>query len=205
MASSDGTPRKQPRRRQSKEIVEAIREATRRILTQDGLDGLTTNRIADVAGVSVGSVYQYFPDKQAVIAELSREVERRALELVRERLARLAPDDVDGLVTTLIDVLFDAEFGEWQLRRAVQLEVPPKWTRGTAREVDGAVHAEVSAFLARNADALRPGLDPSLAAFLLLRAGEHVVEAAIADAPELFERDVLGRELKLMALRYLYP
>ena len=88
---------------------------------------------------------------------------------------------------------------------AIPLEVPPRWVRETSREVDTAVHEMTAAFLARNAAALRPDLDPNLAAFVLLRAGERVVESAVADAPDLFDREVLAKELLTMSLRYLYP
>ena len=51
-------------------MVEAILTAAARVFVEDGLDGATTNRIAEVAGVSVGSLYQYFPNKQALASAL---------------------------------------------------------------------------------------------------------------------------------------
>jgi AcrR family transcriptional regulator len=71
-------PRKRPRQRRSEATVDAILEAAARILESDGLDALTTNAVADRAGVSVGSLYQYFPGKTALLAELIRR-ERGAL------------------------------------------------------------------------------------------------------------------------------
>lgn len=52
--------------------MEAILEATTRILRQDGLAAVNTNRVAELAGVSVGSLYQYFPSREAILAELVR-------------------------------------------------------------------------------------------------------------------------------------
>jgi AcrR family transcriptional regulator len=59
------TPRKLPQQDRSKVTVDAILTATAHILTQEGYDRTTTNRIAELAGVSIGSLYQYFPSKEA--------------------------------------------------------------------------------------------------------------------------------------------
>jgi AcrR family transcriptional regulator len=63
-------PRKQPLQARSRETYAAILEATARILEAEGLEAANTNAIAERAGVSVGSLYQYFPDKAAIFAEL---------------------------------------------------------------------------------------------------------------------------------------
>ena len=63
-------PRKAPRQARSLETVRVIVEAAARILEADGLDGFSTNAVAERAGVSVGSLYQYFPRKEALIGAL---------------------------------------------------------------------------------------------------------------------------------------
>jgi AcrR family transcriptional regulator len=63
-------PRKQPRQARARVTRDAILVGAERLLGREGPEALTTNRIADEAGVSVGSVYQYFPNKQAIIAAL---------------------------------------------------------------------------------------------------------------------------------------
>lgn len=72
MTLSPPKPRKSPRQRRSVDTVETIVEAAVRILRRDGYAGLTTRRVAEVAGVSVGSLYQYFPNRQAIVADLVR-------------------------------------------------------------------------------------------------------------------------------------
>ncbi len=59
------TPRKLPKQERSQATVEAILTATTHILTEEGYNKLTTNRVAELAGVSIGSLYQYFPNKEA--------------------------------------------------------------------------------------------------------------------------------------------
>jgi AcrR family transcriptional regulator len=71
-ARSATSPRKRPRQERSRETVRAILEAAARVFEAEGLDGATTDRIAARAGVSVGSLYQYFPNKDALLAALGR-------------------------------------------------------------------------------------------------------------------------------------
>lgn len=80
--------RKTPRQRRSQATVEAIVEAAARILETAGPAGFNTNAVARLAGVSVGSLYQYFPGKQALIAELSRRNAEAALAGLAEAAAR---------------------------------------------------------------------------------------------------------------------
>ena len=76
--SNRAEPRKQPRQARSSATVDAVVEATARIVESLGLDMLTTNRVAEMAGVSIGSLYQYFPSKEALLVALIRR-EREAL------------------------------------------------------------------------------------------------------------------------------
>ncbi|MGM3277110.1 TetR/AcrR family transcriptional regulator [Ralstonia sp. 24A2] len=65
-------PRKRPRQARSAATFEVILEASARIIESTGFDGFNTNAVADLAGVSIGSLYQYFPSKLALIVELIR-------------------------------------------------------------------------------------------------------------------------------------
>ena len=78
-------PRKLPRQERAQFTVDAILIATRKVLAEEGRERATTNRIAEVAGVSIGSLYQYFPNKEVLI-ELVRAVPGvRRVKTVRSR------------------------------------------------------------------------------------------------------------------------
>lgn len=62
--------RKKPQQERSRQMVETLIEATARVIAKKGLDGTTTPSIAEAAGVSVGSLYQYFDGKEALVAAL---------------------------------------------------------------------------------------------------------------------------------------
>ena len=82
--------RKKPAQQRSKETVRAILQAAARILARDGYEGTNVNRVADLAGVSVGSLYQYFPSKEALVAEVARDLAQRTVAVFQEGLVELA-------------------------------------------------------------------------------------------------------------------
>lgn len=85
-------PRKQPTQQRATETVDAIVTAVERVLHTHGAEGLTTNRIAEVAGVSVGTLYQYFPNKQALVGALQERVLQQMLDRLRAGLAEAGND-----------------------------------------------------------------------------------------------------------------
>ncbi|HAE49181.1 MAG TPA: TetR family transcriptional regulator, partial [Tistrella mobilis] len=74
------SPRKRPVQARSRATVETILDGAAHILIRDGFDRATTTRIAEAAGVGIGSLYQYFPSKEAVVAAL---IDRHAAALIR--------------------------------------------------------------------------------------------------------------------------
>ncbi|MBE1293645.1 MAG: TetR family transcriptional regulator [Rhodobacteraceae bacterium] len=72
-------PRKKPRQARAQATVDAILQASAHILVAQGFEGFNTNAVAERAGVSVGSLYQYFPNKEAIIAEMVRAKRTRLL------------------------------------------------------------------------------------------------------------------------------
>lgn len=78
--------RRQPTQARSRKMVEFIEQACERLLETEGADAITPRRLSDLAGVEVGSLYQYFPNVEAVIASVFR---RRALEFCRAQARRL--------------------------------------------------------------------------------------------------------------------
>ena len=78
--------RRTPQRARSEATVAAIFEATTRILRRGGRDALNTNRVAEVAGISVGTLYGYFPNKQAILLAMAREELNVAREHVQAAL-----------------------------------------------------------------------------------------------------------------------
>ncbi|MDH7803028.1 AcrR family transcriptional regulator [Rhizobium sp. AN70] len=106
IAKRKTTMRKEPRQERSKATVDAVIHAAARILSDHGWAGFTTNRVAETAGVSIGSLYQYFPDKISIVEA----VRHRHLEDCLTVMKRMAeqrnalPQFVEELVTGMIAV-----------------------------------------------------------------------------------------------------
>ncbi|MGU9981809.1 TetR/AcrR family transcriptional regulator [Phreatobacter sp. HK31-P] len=101
-------PRKTPRQTRSTATVEAIFEATVQVLLADGVGKLTTTRVAERAGVSVGTMYQYYPHKQALLFAIVERQFETMTSAMRVAAGRLAGKDVatvaDGLALAWLDV-----------------------------------------------------------------------------------------------------
>jgi AcrR family transcriptional regulator len=96
-------PRKQPRQARARHTVDAIIEASARILEADGHGGFTTNAVADLAGVSIGTLYQYFPDKDALMGALIfRETSRLVEEAETGRLIEAGDEALDALIRAAV-------------------------------------------------------------------------------------------------------
>jgi len=91
-----------PRQQRSGALVAAILQAAARILEQRGLTGFTTNSVAERAGVSVGSLYQYFPNKEALLAALSRAWRQELQQVLSIALAPQQDDDLSALLRRVI-------------------------------------------------------------------------------------------------------
>jgi AcrR family transcriptional regulator len=116
--------RRKPTQLRARQTVDAILQAVLRITKRAGSKGLTTNRIAEVAGVSIGSVYQYFPDKRAIFVALH---ERHIEEIERVLGAALvahAASSLEKLVRALVDGMVDAHAGDPELGELLSAEVP---------------------------------------------------------------------------------
>lgn len=117
MRPATAKPRKQPLQSRSKETFGAILEAAARILEAEGLEAANTNAIAARAGVSIGSLYQYFPDKAAIFAELIRQAETGLGDLLEKLLAHTAGQSLEDRLKLLVKAGVAQQMSRPQLGR----------------------------------------------------------------------------------------
>ena len=115
--------RRDPKQRRSRQTVEAVLDAVVRVLKRDGAAAVTTNRIAEVAGVSIGSVYQYFPDKRAIYTALHDRHSDEMSRLVERTLVEHAAASLATLLRALVEAMIEAHATDPALHELLR-EVP---------------------------------------------------------------------------------
>ena len=117
-------PRKIASQERSRATVDALVEATARILVKEGFDKASTNRIAEVAGTSVGSLYQYFPSKEALVAAVIERHQHEIMQTVRGELAEVLAQPLEKAVRKLVAVSVKAHRVDPKLHRVLAEQIP---------------------------------------------------------------------------------
>jgi AcrR family transcriptional regulator len=107
-SNNQSVSRRRPLQERARFKVELILEAATRLIDKDGLEALTTNRIAETAGISIGTLYQYFADKQAIIDKLGQLVLREVRDKLRNNLQEQTGRNPDEQARILIRTIFGA-------------------------------------------------------------------------------------------------
>jgi AcrR family transcriptional regulator len=139
--------RRQPKQRRARQTVEAVLEAVVRVLKREGIHAVTTNRIAEVAGVSIGSVYQYFPDKRAIFSALHQRHIQQIDRIVETTLVEHAASSMDEFVSAMVEAMIDAHKTDPELYELLMTEVPHRagGTQDFAVRLHGAFRLAISA------------------------------------------------------------
>lgn len=196
------TPRKRPRQARSKATVDTILEATTRVLVKQGFDSLSTNAVASAAGVSIGSLYQYFPNKEALVSALiDRHMEQMNLSILAE-LTRVAKLPVAEAARAVIELTIKAHAIDPELHRVLTEQVPRIGKLARLRELDEICHRMIAGLLAARKDELAIR-DPDLAAFILVSTIESIVHRAALLYPSRLRDPRLVDEATVLVTRYL--
>ena len=196
------TPRKRPRQDRSRATVDSILEATARVLVKRGFDGLTTNLVAEAAGVSIGSLYQYFPNKAALVGALIEKHVEDMTQLALSELTRVAQLPAREAIRSVIEAMIRAHAVQPELHRVLTEEVPRVGRMAKLREIEALTHRMVAGLLATRRAELAIE-DPDIAAFVLVSAIEAITHRATLFAPELLRDPRLVDETCAMVRRYL--
>ncbi|HEY1709763.1 MAG TPA: helix-turn-helix domain-containing protein [Rhizomicrobium sp.] len=179
------TARRAPKQARAKATIDAILEATAQILEKQGEKVFTTNHVAERAGVSIGSLYQYFPDKRAIL----REMAKRETDALREAASRMPAKDRDE---QYVHRLIGAFAGRPHLRRVV--------VKSLTADVADMPMEKIGADVDRAAHQLEPDFKLSrIDGYILSRAVIGIVRAAvIEDAPFLYKPEFAQALVRLM-------
>lgn len=195
-------PRKVPTQARAAATVDAILGATAKLLAREGYDHLSTNKVAAAAGVSVGSLYQYFPSKEALVAALVERHRTRVMGLVLDRIAAHADSSPEVAVRAIVRGIVEAHGADRALHRVLSEQIP-RIGKLKALMEDIEVHAAgaVRAWIERHPRRVRHK-DPAVAAFVVSHAVESVVHAGVLGDVDV-DPAVLEDEVVDLVLRYL--
>ena len=195
--------RKKPRQARAVATIEAILEAAAQILQKEGEEALTTAKVADRAGVSIGSLYQYFPNKEAVLLALIRR-EREAIGAeVARKIAESEPKSGEDLVRGVISTLLVAFRPRRRRRKLVALMASLSVDRdNSGLELRDRVAYLIAAASRRFPDfAARPLSD--ISAYVLVRAVLGAIRSAVVENAKIIDDPEFEEELCRLAIGYL--
>jgi AcrR family transcriptional regulator len=198
-------PRKHASQDRSRATVDALIEATARILVAQGFDKASTNRIAEKAGVSVGSLYQYFPGKEALVAAVMERHNRELMQVVRGTLAEVAALPLEQAARKLVAAAIEAHRIDPKLHRVLAEQIPRTGKLENIQAFNRETHALFRAYLEAHGDEFRT-VDLGLAAFVCVTSIEALTHTAVLHHSESFSDDVfeaLVDEATRLVVRYL--
>jgi len=194
--------RRQPKQRRARQTVEAVLDAVIRIVKREDISAVTTNRIAEVAGVSIGSVYQYFPDKQSIFNALHRRHVDQVDRIIQTKLVEHAAAPLDDLMREMIEGMIEAHRSDPELYHLLATNVPhrPDGTTDFAVRLHGVFRLA----LASRTHQLKPAHDLDRVAFVVANLVDSLSHAALFRRPPRVSLGEAKSEALRAVLAYLH-
>jgi len=205
--TSNLEPRRRPRQERALATVEAIVAAAAEVITHEGYAAMTTNKVAARAGVSIGSLYQYFPNKQALLVSLLEEHLARVHPVVERSLDELADPGVpfvEAMRRMFVSLLALHHDANPRLQRALGEEVPhPPHVREQRRLREAEYNARVVDILRARPDVHVE--NPEVAAQVLVQATSALSRWLAHDAPPDLDREACVDEAVRLLTAHVRP
>lgn len=198
-------PRKHASQERSRVTVDTLVEATARILVKEGFDKASTNRIAEKAGVSVGSLYQYFPSKEALVAAVIDRHNQELMDVVRRALAEVAELPLRQAVRKLVAVAIQAHRIDPKLHRVLAEQIPRTGRLEHVEIFNREIYTLFRAYLEGHSHEIR-AVDLGLATFVCVTSIEALTHTAVLHHSEILSDETVGRlvdEATRLVVRYL--
>jgi AcrR family transcriptional regulator len=206
MAKKPATnPRKSASQERSRLTVDALLEATARILVSDGYDRASTNKIAAMAGVSIGSLYQYFPSKEALVAAVIDRHKNEVMEVIRNILVKAAARPVEDAARELVSAGIDAHRVNPKLHRVLTEQIPRVGRLENIEAIERDTYALVRGYLDAHRNEINVA-DLDVAAFVCVTAVEALTHASVLRHPEMLTGEKSERfvdDVTRLVIRYL--
>lgn len=166
-------PRKQPLQARSQRTVEVVLKAAAQVFARRGYAGATTNHIAERAGVSIGTLYEYFPSKDALLVSLMEAHIREGEAVLAAAAGEIAGKSLhlDATLRHLVKAMVDLHAHERALHRVLFEEAPlPRQLRQLLADIEARITDRVELLIRHTPEARVP--DPGLAAAIVVKTVE---------------------------------
>ena len=199
-------PRKNASQDRSRATVDTLIEATARILVKEGFDKASTNRIAEKAGVSVGSLYQYFPGKEALVAAVMERHSQELIQVARGVLAEVATLPMEQAIRKLVTMAIEAHRIDPKLHRVLAEQLPRTGKLEHIEAFNRENYTLFRTYLEAHRNEFR-AVDLGLAAFVCVTSIEALTHNAVLHHSEMLSNDAamaaLVDEATRLVVRYL--
>jgi AcrR family transcriptional regulator len=199
---SSGAERRTPRQERARSTVDAILEATARLVDEVGLGEATTTRIARVAGVSVGSLYQYFPGKEAIFGALIDRAAEADVARVERAVDEAAALPLAAGLRHVLRAGFDLPLARPKLFAFILRYLPELGRLPAARRLEAGVARALTRFFDRREDELPP-IDRELVVLAGIGAVRGALEIVARERPEWLADDRMLEFATDLVVRYL--
>lgn len=200
-------PRKQPRQARSKRMVRALLDATAKVLVEEGWSAASTNRVADVAGVSVGSLYQYFPNKESLVLTLAREHGEAMVAAIEKALAEAEEEDQEVTVQDAIARYVSASLLSHSVDPKLYVHLTASvLAHGINTNTTTELRGQARPIMRRQLERFRSEItvdDLDTATLLVVTSVEAAIHSAILEDPARLEDPSFEQELVALCCRYL--
>lgn len=183
-------------------MVETILDATARVLIEQGFSGTTTNRVAERAGISVGSLYQYFPSREALVAAVAQRYSETMKASLEALLIQTQAENLKTALRFLLRGITDVHAVDPELSRILATELPRLGDMEWRKDIASRGIAIAEALLTAHRHELRDGLDLESAAFVVAKASEAVM-VAIAQSTGAADSSAVEEALVDMLFSFL--
>jgi AcrR family transcriptional regulator len=194
--------RREPKQRRARRTVDAVLDAVVRVLKREGFDAITTNHVAEVAGVSIGSLYQYFPDKGAIFAALHQRHIDEIDRLVETTLVEHAASSLDELMRAMIEAMVDAHTTDPELYELLLTEVPHR--AGGTKDFAVRLHGAFLLAISSGAPELKKRGDLDKVVFIVTHMVDALSHGAILRRPPGLSLADAKAEIVRAVLAYLH-
>lgn len=195
------TPRKTPRQRRAKVTVDAIVEATTQVLLEQGYDKFTTARAAERAGVSVGSLYQYFPNKAALASAVVDKCCQNFIVAFENAVGDRAT--LADCIGAVVDFSLVSYHITPDLHRVVHQLAPLLGVADRTQMVSRAAAKAIESMLRKHAAEIDPEIDLSAAATIIETMLEALAHNVVLAQPKQAPDDTFVKEANRLLTRYL--